>query len=58
VIRDLRLGWVVAASMSMANWANADELHSGMYELSTVPGNQLDYRKVYLVVEKHDVQGF
>ncbi|GJH38545.1 hypothetical protein CBA19CS91_37330 [Paraburkholderia hospita] len=44
--------------MSMANWANADELHSGMYELSTVPGNQLDYRKVYLVVEKHDVQGF
>jgi len=58
VIRDLRLGWVVATSMLMPNWANADELHSGVYELRTVPGTQLDYRKVYLVVEKGEVQGF
>ncbi|WP_109483370.1 hypothetical protein [Paraburkholderia sp. C35] len=58
MIRNFGLGCVLTASILTVNCASADELRSGVYELRTVPGTQLDYRKVYLAVEKGEVQGF
>jgi hypothetical protein len=58
VKRDFRLGLVLATGLLIAGCAGAEELHSGVYELRTVPGTQLDYRKVYFAVDKGEVQGF
>lgn len=40
------LGWAAAAALMAVGCAGADELRAGVYELRSVPGTQLDYRKV------------
>ncbi|OXJ26565.1 hypothetical protein CFB46_07030 [Burkholderia sp. HI2761] len=41
-----------------AGCAGADELRAGVYELRSVPGTQLDYRKVYVAVDNGAVAGY
>ncbi len=54
------MGWVAAATLMAAAGpaASADELRAGIYDLRTVPGTTLDYRKVYIAVDQGRVSGF
>ncbi|CAG9197310.1 conserved exported hypothetical protein [Burkholderia vietnamiensis] len=57
-MKRLLLGWVAASALMAAGYAGADELRAGVYELRTVPGTQLDYRKVYVAVDNGAVAGY
>lgn len=52
------LGVIAALALSIGAAAQADELRSGVYALRSVPGTQLDYRKLYLAVDNGNVTGF
>ncbi|WP_198390133.1 hypothetical protein [Burkholderia ubonensis] len=58
VMKRFLLGWAAAAALMVVGCAGADELRAGVYELRSVPGTQLDYRKVYVAVDKGAVTGY
>lgn len=57
-MKRLLLGWVAASALMAAGCAGADEVRAGVYELRSVPGTQLDYRKVYVAVDNGAVAGY
>lgn len=49
---------VLAVTSSIHTTVSADELRSGVYALRSIPGAQLDYRTLYLVVNNGNITGF
>lgn len=49
---------LMAGCLLIARAAGAEELRSGVYALRTVPGADLDHRKVYIAVDKGQVTGY
>ncbi|MBN3761030.1 hypothetical protein [Burkholderia sp. Ac-20365] len=49
---------IVAVSLLLPGFARGEELRAGIYALRTVPGADLDHRKVYVAVNGTEISGF
>ncbi|MCM2481437.1 hypothetical protein [Burkholderia glumae] len=57
-MKRIGLAVIAALALSISTAAQADQLRSGVYALRSVPGAQLDYRKLYLAVDNGHITGF